>query len=408
MKATRNRRKPAVAAVLCLAVVGSLYAINSSRPKAPGAVEASFVCDSSKASPSPHNHAAHTSGSIGEGDSLGVIAAPVIDTGNAPAPAPEGMVWIPGGEFSMGSEDAEMRDARPFHRVAVEGFWMDQTEVTNAEFDRFVKATGYVTIAERTPDAKDFPGAPPENLVAGSVVFSPPNKKVPLDDHFAWWRYVPGANWRHPDGLESDLKGKEKHPVVHIAFEDATAYAQWTGNVCRQKRSSNSRRGAVWIASGSPGVMNSSQEASFRRTPFRDTFQRQTRARMVFSTAPQSLVFLPMPLDYLTWPATFGSGPLIGTERTTTKRLRQHIRLRGIHKDRLIASIRLNRAWQNEFTEVGRFFVPTSIVRVTCQAVAAKASLTLELTILDFAACVHRSSYFVRSIHPTRSLVRSM
>ena len=115
-----------------------------------------------------------------------------------------------------------------------------------------------------------------------------------------------------------------------------------------------------------------------------------------------------MALDYLTWPATFGSGPLIGTERTTTKRLRQHIRLRGIHKGRLIASIRLNRAWQNEFTKVGRFFVPTSIVRVTCLAVAAKASLTLERTILDFAACVHRSSYFVRSIHPTRSLVRSM
>jgi formylglycine-generating enzyme required for sulfatase activity len=100
----------------------------------------------------------------------------VIDTGDAPAPAPEGMVWIPGGEFSMGSEDAEMRDARPFHRVAIDGFWMDQTEVTNEEFARFVKATGYVTVAERTPDAKDFPGAPPENLVAGSVVFTPPNK----------------------------------------------------------------------------------------------------------------------------------------------------------------------------------------------------------------------------------------
>ena len=170
MKTTRKSRKP-VAAVLCLTIVGLLYAINSSRQKATNAVEAKFVSDTGKAL--PHNHAAHTSDSIGEGDSLGVIEAPVIDTVNAPAPAPEGMVWIPGGEFSMGSEAPEMRDARPFHRVTVEGFWMDQTEVTNAEFARFVKATGYVTIAERTPDAKDFPGAPPENLVAGSVVFTP-------------------------------------------------------------------------------------------------------------------------------------------------------------------------------------------------------------------------------------------
>ena len=129
----------------------------------------------------------------------------------------------------MGSEDPEMRDARPFHRVALEGFWMDQTEVTNEEFAGFVKATGYVTIAERTPDARDFPDAPPENLVAGSVVFTPPSNKVPLDDHFAWWRYVPGANWRHPSGPDSNLEGKQKHPVVHIAFEDASAYAKWAG-----------------------------------------------------------------------------------------------------------------------------------------------------------------------------------
>lgn len=226
MKTIRKSRK-SVAAVLCLAVIGLLYAINSSRPRATNAVEAKFVCDSDKA-PGP-NHAAHVSDSMGEGDSLGVIEAPVIGTVKAPTAAPEGMVWIPGGEFSMGSEDPEMGDARPFHRVAIDGFWMDQTEVTNEEFARFVKATGYVTVAERPPDARDFPGAPPENLVAGSVVFTPPNKKVPLDNHFAWWRYVQGANWRHPDGPESYLKGKEKHPVVHIAFEDASAYALWTG-----------------------------------------------------------------------------------------------------------------------------------------------------------------------------------
>ena len=215
MKITRTKNF-ALAAVICLAVVGSLYAINKSRTKATTTVEASSSCDPKSA----HHHT---------NDSIGLLEPPSINTASAPGPAPEGMVWIPGGEFSMGSEAPEMHDARPFHRVAIDGYWMDQTEVTNEEFARFVKATGYITIAERTPDAKDFPGVPPENLVAGSVVFMPPDKKVSLDDHFAWWRYVHGANWRHPNGPSSTLEGKEKHPVVHIAFEDAAAYAKWAG-----------------------------------------------------------------------------------------------------------------------------------------------------------------------------------
>jgi formylglycine-generating enzyme len=116
------------------------------------------------------------------------------------APPPERMAWIPGGEFSMGAMDPPATgqvamhaadDARPIHRVYVDGFWMDKTDVTNEEFARFVKATGYVTIAERKPTAEDFPGAPPENLVAGSVVFSPPDHPVPLNNHFQWWSYVP-------------------------------------------------------------------------------------------------------------------------------------------------------------------------------------------------------------------------
>lgn len=161
-----------------------------------------------------------------------VNAAPAL------SPAPAGMVWIPGGEFSMGANDPPdmddvgmkaTEDARPIHRVYVDGFFMDKTDVTNAEFAKFVKATGYVTIAERKPRAEDFPGAPPENLVAGGVVFTPPDHAVPLDNHFQWWNYVPGANWRHPYGPGSDIKGKDNYPVVQIAYPDAEAYAKWAG-----------------------------------------------------------------------------------------------------------------------------------------------------------------------------------
>jgi len=120
-------------------------------------------------------------------------------------------------------------DSQPIHRAYVDGFWMDKTDVTNEEFAKFVKATRYVTVAERTPRTEDFPGAPPENLVAGSVVFSPPDHAVPLNDHFQWWSYVKGANWRHPLGPGSNIKGKDKYPVVHVAYEDALAYAKWAG-----------------------------------------------------------------------------------------------------------------------------------------------------------------------------------
>jgi formylglycine-generating enzyme len=144
-----------------------------------------------------------------------------------PGPAPEGMVWIPGGEFWMGAE--EFPDAQPWHRVSVDGFWMDKTEVTNDQFTKFVKATKYVTVAEQAPRAEDFPGAPPENLVAGSVVFSPPDHPVKLNNHFQWWNYVTGANWRHPEGPNSTIKDRGKYPVVHIAYDDALAYAKWAG-----------------------------------------------------------------------------------------------------------------------------------------------------------------------------------
>lgn len=120
-------------------------------------------------------------------------------------------------------------DSRPIHRVYVDGFWMDKTEVTNEQFAKFVAATGYVTIAERVPRAEDFPGAPPDNLVPGAVVFSPPNHVVALNDHFQWWSYVQGANWRQPQGPGSSVVGREQYPVVQVAFDDAVAYAKWAG-----------------------------------------------------------------------------------------------------------------------------------------------------------------------------------
>jgi formylglycine-generating enzyme required for sulfatase activity len=155
-----------------------------------------------------------------------------------PGPAPDGMVWIPGGEFSMGSDLAGeshcslpgvTRDAQPVHRVRVDGFWMDRTEVTNAQFAAFVQATGYRTIAETAPTKEEFPDAPLANLVAGSLVFTPTPGPVALDNWLQWWRYQRGASWRHPEGPGSDLVGKDQHPVVHIAHADALAYAQWAG-----------------------------------------------------------------------------------------------------------------------------------------------------------------------------------
>lgn len=164
---------------------------------------------------------------------------PTIENKTAAAqPAPEGMVWIPGGEFSMGSTaetesicgmPGVTRDALPVHSVYVDAFWMDATEVTNEQFEKFVRATGYITIAERVPTREEFPTAPTENLVAGSTVFTPTPGPVPLNNFYQWWRYEKGANWRHPEGPSTDLKGREKHPVVHIAYDDAVAFAKWAG-----------------------------------------------------------------------------------------------------------------------------------------------------------------------------------
>jgi formylglycine-generating enzyme len=179
-------------------------------------------------------HAGHPSPSFTTAGFQPTIPNPAPPPGAAPA----GMVWLPGGEFSMGAADAPdmndvgMRataDSRPIHRVYVDGFWMDKTDVTNQQFEEFVTATGYVTIAEQRPSAEDFPGARPQDLVAGSVLFSPPDHPVALNNHFQWWSYVSGTNWRHPLGPNSSIQGKGNYPVVHVAYDDTLAYARWAG-----------------------------------------------------------------------------------------------------------------------------------------------------------------------------------
>ena len=239
-----------------------------------------------------------------------------------PAETPAGMVWIPGGEFSMGSEEPAFRDARPIHRVRVDGFWMDATEVTNAQFAKFVEATGYVTIAERTPKAEDFPGAPPENLVAGSIVFTPPAGPVPLDTHFHWWSYVKGANWRHPEGPASDLKGRENYPVVHVALGRRAGLREVGG----QAPADRGRVGVRRPRRARPQALRLGRRVPARRQVHGNIFQghfpdKNTAARTASPASPRSARSRPTATASTTWPATCGSGAPTGTAPTTIGRL---------------------------------------------------------------------------------------
>jgi sulfatase modifying factor 1 len=152
--------------------------------------------------------------------------------------APPEMVWIPTGTFLMGTNDKEsFPDERPAHLVQIQGFWIDQHDVTNADFAKFVEKTGYVTTAERKINWEDLkkelpPGTPKPDesaLSPGALVFTPTPGPVPLNDLSAWWRWIHGANWRHPEGPESSIRGRENHPVVQVSWSDAAAYAQWAG-----------------------------------------------------------------------------------------------------------------------------------------------------------------------------------
>ncbi len=138
------------------------------------------------------------------------------------------MVWVPPGTFRMGS-DKHYPEEAPAHEVSVDGFWMDRSPVTNRLFATFVEDSGYVTLAERPLDPEQFPGAPPENLVPGSLVFTMTRGPVDLRHLNQWWTWTPGASWQHPYGPHSTLRGRLEHPVVHVALEDVEAYAAWAG-----------------------------------------------------------------------------------------------------------------------------------------------------------------------------------
>jgi len=138
------------------------------------------------------------------------------------------MIWIPGGTFLMGS-DHHYPEEGPSHSATVAGFWIDKYQLTNSQFAEFVKETGYITSAEKPANAEDYPGAKPELLQPSSVVFVKPKGRVDLRNHYNWWAYVPGADWRHPEGPHTNIEGREQYPVVHINYQDAEAYAQWAG-----------------------------------------------------------------------------------------------------------------------------------------------------------------------------------
>ena len=193
--------------------------------------------------------------------------AEAVDPMTGSAGHPE-MVWLEGGGFHMGS-DRHYPEERPVHPVRVSGFWIDRYPVTNEQFARFVEATGHVTFAEVPPDPADYPGALPEMLYAGSLVFVKPAGPVDRGQIGNWWQYMRGADWRHPRGPHSSIAGLEKHPVVHVTFGDAEAYAHWRARRCRPRRSGSSPRGAGSTGRRTPGATSSCRTVASWRTPGR-------------------------------------------------------------------------------------------------------------------------------------------
>ena len=185
------------------------------------------------------------------------------------------MVLVSGGTFRMGS-DKHYPEEAPVHRVTVDAFRIDKTPVTNRQFKEFVRATGHITVAELVPDPKDYPGALPHMIYAGSMVFSPPKHPVDLRNWSQWWTFLRGANWRRPYGPKSNINVLGNHPVVHVAYADALAYARlgWT-RICRRRRNGSSLPAVGWNKPNSPGEMNSCPVATIAPIPGRGEFPHQ-------------------------------------------------------------------------------------------------------------------------------------
>ena len=268
----------------------------------------------------------------------------MADDLNQPAPTPSspphsGMAWIPGGAFRMGSEDFYPEE-RPVHEVSVDGFWMDYREVTNEEFARFVDETGYKTLAERPPNPADFPGAPPENLVPGSLLFHKTAGPVDLRNYANWWRWMPGTSWRHPHGPNSSLEDLAQHPVVHVAYEDAEAYARWAGkDLPTESEWEFAARGGL-EGKKYTWVMRILLTARGWPTVGRASFLGRIWCQMATTGLPPSGRSLRMATVSTTWPVTCGNGLAIGLFHATPTRsllpaaVRQSIRV-SLHRRRV-------------------------------------------------------------------------
>jgi sulfatase modifying factor 1 len=244
--------------------------------------------------------------------------------------APTAMVWIPEGAFLMGTNDKEsFPNERPAHLVQVQGFWMDERDVTNAEFSKFVQATGYVTTAERKIDWEDLkkeapPGTskPDESALApGALVFTPTVGPVPLDDLSAWWRWMHGANWRHPEGPESSIQGRENHPVVQVSWHDAVAYAQWAGKRLPTEaewefaaRGGLESKRYVWGDEFKPG-------GKYMANTWQGLFPSATLVKMALLVLRPWAPSQRMATACTTWLETYGNGAATGIGPTVTSRL---------------------------------------------------------------------------------------